>query len=355
MSRQKRYIKRAILLAISAVSIYLIIPGVVATFSSWPDLKQLNEGSLLLMGAATLLSLACFWVLLGLCLRSTSWVLMGTSQLASGAIARVVPGGAATATAVQYRLLHDAGISKSTAGTGLTVVTLLNFAVLFAMPVFSLPAIFFGPPIDSALVNGAIAAAISFIAASVLAGVFLGFDRPLAAIGNTTDRIARRFGRFDPDAPPRSQRLIGSRDMIRSYLADRWYWVVLASFGKWGFDYLALVLAVRGTGHEETSTVLLLAFVTASLLGRIPLTPGGLGFVEAGLTGMLVLAGVGAGDAATATLAYRLVSYWLPIPLGALAYGLYRVGGRRRGIERLPLAEYDTGEPVADLPQALGP
>jgi hypothetical protein len=56
----------------------------------------------------------------------------------------------------------------------------------------------------------------------------------------------------------------------------------------------------------------------------IPLTPGGLGFVEAGLTGMLALADVAASAAVVATLAYRLVSFWLPIPAGALAYGLFR-------------------------------
>ncbi len=55
----------------------------------------------------------------------------------------------------------------------------------------------------------------------------------------------------------------------------------------------------------------------------IPLTPGGLGFVEAGLTGMLALAGVGGAAAAVATLAYRLISFWLPIPAGAVAYGLF--------------------------------
>jgi len=56
----------------------------------------------------------------------------------------------------------------------------------------------------------------------------------------------------------------------------------------------------------------------------IPLTPGGLGFVEAGLAGLLVLAGVEAGDAAVATLAYRLVSFWLPLPVGAAAWWLAR-------------------------------
>jgi len=345
MSSPKTFAKRAVGLGVTAVSIYLIIPSIVATFSSWPELQRLQEGTLLIMAGLTLLSLVSFWILLGLCLRSTAWVLMSTSQLSSAAIARVVPGGSATATAVQYRLLNDAGIDKATVGTGLTVATLLNFGVLFAMPVFSLPAIVFGPPIDSALVNGAIAAAISFVAAAILSAFFLGFDRPLIALGNIIDRIARRLGRLSPDATPRAERLVASRDLIRSYLADRWYWVVLASFGKWGFDYLALVMAVKGTGHEDTSSVLLLAFVTASLLGRIPLTPGGLGFVEAGLTGTLILAGLSAGDAATATLAYRLISYWLPIPLGALAYGWYRVSGRRHGTEVPRLADVEAGDP----------
>jgi uncharacterized protein (TIRG00374 family) len=68
----------------------------------------------------------------------------------------------------------------------------------------------------------------------------------------------------------------------------------------------------------------LLAFCTAQVLTQVPVTPGGLGFVEAGLTATLTLAGVSAGDAVLATLAYRLFSYWLPLPLGLAALLLHR-------------------------------
>ncbi len=341
MSRRWSFAKRVLVLGVAAVSIYLVIPSIIKTFSSWPELQRLREGSLLIMVGFTLAGLVCFWILLGLCLRSREWVLMATSQLASAAIARIVPGGSATATAVQYRLLRDAGIEKSTAGTGLTVATMLNFAVLFAMPVLAVPAIVFGPPVASALVTGAIAAALSFVAAAIIGAMFMWWDRPLVAVGNAIDTMARWLKRLDPESRPRAERLIESRDLMRSYLADRWYLVALASFGKWGFDYLALVFAVRGVGHDDTSSVLLLAFVTASLLGRIPFTPGGLGFVEAGLTGTLILTGLSAGDAATATLAYRLVSYWLPIPLGAIAYGAHRVRMHKRGVEVPPVARQE--------------
>ena len=97
-----------------------------------------------------------------------------------------------------------------------------------------------------------------------------------------------------------------------------------AAVGKWLFDYLVLLAALSAVDAEPTPSLVLLAYVAGSLLGMIPLTPGGLGFVEAGLTGMLALAGVGAGPALVATLAYRLVSFWAPIPVGAAAYWLFR-------------------------------
>ena len=75
---------------------------------------------------------------------------------------------------------------------------------------------------------------------------------------------------------------------------------------------------------------MLLAFCAAQVLAQIPITPGGLGFVEAGLTATLTLAGVSAGDAVLATFAYRLFSYWLALPLGLVGMGLHRrrYGGR---------------------------
>jgi hypothetical protein len=68
----------------------------------------------------------------------------------------------------------------------------------------------------------------------------------------------------------------------------------------------------------------LLAFCGAQILAQIPVTPGGLGFVEAGLTATLALAGVSGGDAVLATFAYRLFSYWLPLPLGLVGVVLHR-------------------------------
>ena len=99
---------------------------------------------------------------------------------------------------------------------------------------------------------------------------------------------------------------------------------MLVAAGRSGLDFLTLYVALSGTGYHPSPAMVLLAYVAATVLTMVPITPGGLGFVEAGLVGTLVLAGVPTGAAALATLAYRLVSFWLPVPVGLPAWFAFR-------------------------------
>ena len=104
-------------------------------------------------------------------------------------------------------------------------------------------------------------------------------------------------------------------------LGPRWKRALAATSGRWALDYATLLAALAAVGSQPRPSLVLLAFCAAQILAQIPITPGGLGFVEAGLTAMLALAGVSAGAAVLATFAYRLFSYWLPLPVGLLAFG----------------------------------
>jgi uncharacterized protein (TIRG00374 family) len=99
---------------------------------------------------------------------------------------------------------------------------------------------------------------------------------------------------------------------------------IFSAAGNTAFDYIALLCALRAVGAQPRPSLVLLAYTAAALLSLIPFTPGGLGFVEAGLVATLTLAGVSPGKALLATLVYRLVAFWLPIPAGATAYALFR-------------------------------
>jgi uncharacterized protein (TIRG00374 family) len=83
-------------------------------------------------------------------------------------------------------------------------------------------------------------------------------------------------------------------------------------------------VALLAVGADPNPSLVLLAFVASQVLAMVPLTPGGLGFVEAGLTATLTVAGVPASLAVVATLAYRLASYWIPMVVGMVAFGMFR-------------------------------
>ena len=68
-----------------------------------------------------------------------------------------------------------------------------------------------------------------------------------------------------------------------------------------------------------------MSYALANVLAAIPLTPGGLGLVEGVLSSALVGFGSPSGVAILGVLAWRLVNFWLPIPVGALAYLSLRV------------------------------
>ena len=103
-----------------------------------------------------------------------------------------------------------------------------------------------------------------------------------------------------------------------------WRSALTAALGRWAFDFACLVAALEAIGALPRPGLVLLAFCAAQLLAQIPITPGGLGFVEAGLTATLALAGVAPADALTATFAYRLFAYWLQLPLGLVGVALGR-------------------------------
>jgi uncharacterized protein (TIRG00374 family) len=321
----QRIVTRAVLLLLTAISLYLLLPSLLAVFGSWRDLFELQP----LWVAAALgfeaLSFLATWTLQRIALRSPSWFAVGTSQLAANAMGRVIPGGMAAAGALQYRMLVRAGVPPGRVGSALAATSGLLFAGLLALPLLALPAILGGTPVEHRLLHALWLGSVVFVLMLVAGATGFAFDRPLELVGRAVDWCLRLVGR-ERTGPPLAEVLVAERNEMRRTLGERWKMALTAAVGKSLFDYLALVACLYAVEARPDPALVLLAYVAGSVLGMIPLTPGGLGFVEAGLTGTLVLAGVDAGPAAAATLAYRLVSFWLPLPAGGLAYWLF---GRR--------------------------
>jgi len=320
----RRYARPGALLVVAAISLYLLAPSLVAVFASWRSLSRLDWYFAVLVPACEMASFVCLWQLDRIALRASGWFAVVCAQLSGNAVGRILPGGGATSTAFTAGMLRRAGVDSGEAAAAFASSTGLQIATALALPLLALPAIAGGAPVSHNLVTAAylgVAALALLVGAGAAA---FAADAPLRLAGRAFERLLNLTVRRRRHVVGLSRELLDDRDFIRARLGERWSGALLAAAGNTGFDYLALLCALRAVGADPRPSLVLLAYVAAELLALIPFTPGGLGFVEAGLVGTLTLAGVDGPRALAATLLYRLVSYWLPIPSGGVAYLLFR-------------------------------
>jgi uncharacterized protein (TIRG00374 family) len=208
---------------------------------------------------------------------------------------------------------------------GLTTFSLLGIGGLLALPIFVLPAIIAGTPIANGLLHAALLGLAAFVLFAGFGALVLTLDGPLRWAGRVVQATRNRLKRRAEPMTGLSDRLVFERNRIRDVLGRRWRAALLLSSGRLAFDFGTLLATIRATGVKPDPSLVLLAYAVAGLLALIPITPGGLGIVEAGLSALLILAGVPGADAVVATLAYRIISYWLPIVVGPFAYFAFRL------------------------------
>jgi uncharacterized protein (TIRG00374 family) len=322
-------LKRAVLLAVTGVSLYLVAPSLIELLSSAPRVAKLDPVWLVLMVALEVASLATVWMLQRICLEHATWGPVIRAQLAGNALAKVAPGGGAAGGGLQYKMLVESGLPSAAAASGLAAWNLLTFATLLALPVLTVPGFLAGLPVDRGLVRAALLGTGLFVALAGVGGILLASDRALETVGRIAQGARNRLLRRRPRLEGLPSRLVQERNRTLRVVGAEARQALIASVLRWLLDYCALLLALAAVGAEPRPSLVLLAYTGSQLLALIPLTPGGLGFVEAGLAGLLALAGVNAADAALATLAYRLVSYWLPLPAGGVAALLHHRALRR--------------------------
>ncbi len=252
-------------------------------------------------------------------------------DLSTLAASHIVPGGSAAGAGLGYRLLVGAGVKGTDAGfalatQGLGSALVLNL-VLWLGLLISIPRRGFNPLYGTAAVLGAL-----LITGFALAVVLLtrGEDR----LARLVCRLADRIPMLDGEGVSRVLARVAER--LRLLGADRRLLAraALWASANWLLDAASLWVFVAAFGHRVGIDGLIVAFGLANVLAAIPLTPGGLGVVEAVLTSALVGFGTPRGTAVLGVVLYRLVNFWLPIPIGGLSYLSLKVGPASTRAER---------------------
>ena len=253
---------------------------------------------------------------------------------------------------MQGKLLIQAGEPAAAVASALAGVGLITTAVLLLLPVLTVPALLIGPPPAEQLRLGLL---VSLIIAVVIVGVgvtVLMWPRVLTTAGRLIGKVLHRV-RPSITGDSLATLLLAQRARIAAAFEGRWWLAVFLAAANRMFDYAALVAALAAFGVHARPSEVLLAFVVAQALGMVPITPGGLGFVESGLTALLVVIGVPVDVSVIATLLYRLVQFWLPIPIGVLAWAGWRIHGKRTGSLAIPLASRHEHRGLPPLPPHL--
>ncbi len=310
-----------IALTVSVLAFYFLQDQLRDILSSGPRLRTIRPAWFAVMLALEVASFVCLWWLTRLVLPGVSWFVAATSQLVSNAVSRVIPGGAATGGAVYYRMLTASGVDTAKAGGALAVSSIITTAALVAIPAVASLLALVGAPIPESLLPAAIAGGVMFVSLAALGAIGMAFDKPLRYCEEAVARFVEFTGRAvrRPWSIERGKALV-ERDRLLEVVGGGWPQVVGAAAGKWAFDYLALIAALYSVGADPRLSIVLLAYAGAQVLGMVPITPGGVGFVEVGLYYLLIISGISAQDASLATIAYRLVSWWVPILSGFVAW-----------------------------------
>jgi uncharacterized protein (TIRG00374 family) len=260
-------------------------------------------------------------------------------QLSTLAVSHVVPGGTAAGGALGYRLLTRTGLSGTdtafalatqSMGSAVVLNLLLLLALLVSIPLRGYNAAYTVAAILGVLLIGGFSTAVVLL--------IRGETRAIRMVG----AVARRLPLVSEEQVEQIARRIAGR--LKTLAADRELVTHAVSWAaaNWLLDAASLWVFVGAFGHWVHLDGLIVAYGLANVLAVIPITPSGLGVVEAVLIPSLVGFGTPAPVATVGVLVYRLVNFWLPIPLGGVAYLSFRVDQglvERRGDELRQLAE----------------
>jgi uncharacterized protein (TIRG00374 family) len=344
----RRWGWRSVVLVVTVIGLYVVAPSVVALLHQWPDLDTVRPLWFVVLIALETGSLAALWFLVRVALPGTRWSDAAGSQLAGNAAGRVLPGGSATGSVVQASMLVKTGQPTGAVAAAMGSIGLLTTGMLLALPLLTIPAVLVRPPPARELQLGLV---VSLVVAVLLVGLGLAvlkWDAFVSAVARGAGQGLHLLRRGS-SATEVEVRVMAQRDAVATAFAGQWVRSLSFAAANRMFDYAALVASLFAVGARVRPSMVLLAYVIALGLALIPITPGGLGFVEAGLTTVLVLAGASSDQAVLGTLLYRLVSFWVPIPVGALAWAGWHL---HRRPPQNPLDAQTVQPPDGEGPQA---
>jgi uncharacterized protein (TIRG00374 family) len=338
-AHKKRRTGRTRIIAI--VASVLIIGGVfafalprIANYGEvWDVVQTLTWEWLVVLVLATVLNLATYAPPLMAALPGLRYLHASRVTLASSALSMVAPGGAAVGMATSFAMLRAWGFSGRPVGLAVVVTGVWNQFVILGFPIIAVAGVVAEGGSNRTLEIVAIVGLVIF--AVIVAGFAVGLSSARLArrVGDLAARLATWAKGVAHKAPVKwnGTSFVRFREETIELIRRRWFFLTTATLAGHLTVFIILIASLRAIGVPRGEVTIVEAFAAwtiARILGAIPITPGGVGFVELGLTGVLVAFGASNADAVTATLIYRFLTVVPTLAVGLVAAATWKVGRR---------------------------
>jgi putative heme transporter len=293
-------------------------------------IKELSWVDALVLVGATILNLVTFappWMvaLPGLGFRRAFMLTQ-----AATALSMVSPAGVAVGIAGSYTMLRAWSFAAGSVALAVTLTGVWNQLANLTFPIVALALLTGVDQEHPALRTAALVGVVALVVVMTAFALALSSPRRARSIGNRAARLTnwvRRLFRRPAGVGWGGEDLARFRSRALGLLRRRWHVLTLATLVGHLTVFLLLLACLRAVGVSGDEVSWIEAFAAWSLvriLGALPLTPGGLGIVELGLSGALVAFGASNADAVAATLLYRSLTVLPTLALGLLAAATWR-------------------------------
>jgi len=323
-SRRKQLITIGVAIVVIGLTFAFVLPKIADYRDVWKVITTLSWLSILALVGATILNIVTFAPPWMVCMPRLGFLRALVVTQASTATTYIAPGGAAPGMAVSFGMLRAWGFTSRQVAVTVAVLGVWNQMIIFGSVPFALALLALIGESDPLLRSFAIAGLVVFIAGVALFAGVMSSEGLARRAGDLAARVTNWLLRLIHRGAVGfgGHSLVGFRSDALELLRTRWHVITLTTLAGQLSMFLLLYVSVRvlGVGSSELLGVeIFAAWSVAKLIGSIPITPGGLGVIELGLTSLLVAFGAPRADAVAAVLVYRFLSVVPTLVLGLIA------------------------------------
>lgn len=334
-SRKGMIISAVVGLIVMVLLIWFIGQNAGEYSKAFTELGSIDTFWKVMIGVASLINIAIYPLTAIAAIRSLSYLHASLSRQAGFTLSNIIPGGGAVAVATQYAVLAKYGVPQARAAAAVSADAIFTYLFTLGAPSIAVTLLVLEGRSTGGFVTTAMIGLTAVIISVILIVAVLRSESAARKIGSWAQKpLNAVLGKFKKKSPDVTAILVQFHDQASELIKTRWKALTITNVSAQMAPMLVLWAALEGLGvtHAELSLVeLFAAFSVALVLTAFPITPGGLGTVDAALIALLIAFGVDSSTAVAADLLWRLGWFLPQLLVGALAvakYGWDRKQGR---------------------------